>query len=136
MATEKKKVTTTFYVSGRDLAPSEKCPPQAKLILDIVKAGGGKIEREALLALLKRPPNPAAPIEGGLTTTQTAERILAFYRPKYKQNGTLSEVKEVSEIEVEVPDKPAPPTPAEGAPAEGSAPVQEHKTKKGAARAA
>ena len=139
MATETKKVkkTTTYYTSGRDIGPSEKCPPQAKLILDIVKANGGKVERTALLALLNRTPDGTP--NGGLKTNQTAERILGFYRPKFKAEGTLTEEKIVTEeeIQVEVKEKPAPAAaaaapagePASNATAEVGGAKQEHKHK-------
>jgi hypothetical protein len=102
---------------------NDKCPPQARLIVDTIKTAGGKIEREELLTLLKRPPE-----QGGLKTNQTAERILGFYKPKLTEMGVLQEVTETEEIEVEVPDKPAkadaPATPAAAAGAAADAPVE------------
>ena len=121
MATEKKIVKVKFYVLQKEIGASDKCPPQARLIVETVKAAGGKIEREALLALLKRPVE-----QGGLKTGQTAERILGFYRPKLKEMGVMLEVVKDKEIEVQVPDKPAPaataaaPATTAAAPAKGA----------------
>lgn len=102
MATQKKEVKTKFYTTKAEVGPNEKCPPQAKLILDTIKSNGGKVERGELIKLLSRPP-----AEGGLTTNQTPERILGFYKPKLVESGFLEEVVETSTIEIEVPDKPA-----------------------------
>lgn len=101
MATKTKEIKTKFYVSKAAVGPNEKCPPQAKLILDTITAAGGKIERSELITLLSRPP-----AEGGLTTNQTPERILGFYKPKLVESGFLEELTETSTIEIEVPDKP------------------------------
>jgi hypothetical protein len=101
MAIEKRKETKTYYSILKKLEENTKCPPQSKLIIDTITAAGGKMEREALLAQLKRPPE-----QGGLKTNQTAERILGFYRPKLMQAGILKEDKVTTEVEVEVPDKP------------------------------
>lgn len=126
MATEKKQVKTKVYVVVRELADSEKCPPQAKLIIDTIKAAGGKMSREDLLTQLKRPAE-----QGGLKTNQTAERILGFYRPKLVDDlGILKEETVTTEIEVEVPDKPAKAPKAEGASATGGGESKE-KGKKG-----
>ena len=86
MAIVKKEVKVKYYAVLKDLDPNEKCPPQCKLIVDTIKAAGGRVEREELLTLMKRPP-----AEGGLTTTQTAERILGFYRPKLAAAGVMKE---------------------------------------------
>jgi len=107
MATKIVKTKQKFYVTLREIAANEKCPPQAKLIIDLIAANGGKISKEDLIALLQRPPNPAAPLEGGLVTTQTAERILGFYRPKLAEMGVAREEETITETKVEVPDPPA-----------------------------
>lgn len=102
MATVKKQVKKKFYAVLKEVGQNDKCPPQARLIVDTIKTAGGRLEREALLELLKRPVE-----EGGLKTNQTAERILGFYRPKLTEMGVLKEETVTEEIEVEVPDKPA-----------------------------
>jgi hypothetical protein len=102
MATVKKEVKTKFYVVVNDIGANDKCPPQSRLIVDTIKAAGGRMSREDLLAALKRPPD-----QGGLKTNQTAERILGFYKPKLTEINVLKEEIETKEIEVEVPDKPA-----------------------------
>ena len=102
MAIVKKQIKKKVYSVLKDVGANDKCPPQAHLIVDTIKTAGGKIEREELLTLLKRPPE-----QGGLKTNQTAERILGFYKPKLTEMGVLQEVTETEEIEVEVPDKPA-----------------------------
>jgi hypothetical protein len=102
MATVKKIIKTRFYVLTKEVGANDKCPPQAKLILDTIKAAGGKMTREDLIKDLKRPVE-----EGGLKTNQTAERILGFYKPRLTEMGVLKEETETSEIEVEVEDKPA-----------------------------
>jgi hypothetical protein len=121
MAIEKQKVKTKFYTMLKEVGPNDKCPPQAKLIMDTIQAAGGRIEREALIQLLKRPVD-----QGGLKTNQTAERILGFYRPRLADMGVLKEETEETEIEVEVPDKPeaSAEVAADGAaPAEGTDPA-------------
>jgi hypothetical protein len=115
MAIEKRKIKKTFYSVLKAVADSDKCPPQAKLIVSTIVTAGGRIEREELMTLLKRPVE-----EGGLKTNQTAERILGFYRPKLTEMGVLKEEKVEEEIEVEVPDKPAPATTAAAASADGA----------------
>lgn len=125
MATEIKKVKKRIYLILKDVDPNTKCPPQSRLIVDTIKSGGGKMEREELLTLLKRPPD-----QGGLKTNQTAERILGFYKPKLIADGILREDEETIEVEVEVPDKPAKAEQAEQAAAAG-AEGGEHKPKKG-----
>ena len=107
MAIVKKQVKNKSYVLLKEVEASDKCPPQARLIVDTIKAAGGTIGREDLLKLLQRPP-----AEGGLTTNQTAERILGFYRPKLTAMGVLREDVETVEVEVEVPDKPEKPAKA------------------------
>ena len=102
MATVKKEVKTKFYVVVNDIGANDKCPPQSRLIVDTIKAAGGRMSREDLLAALKRPPD-----QGGLKTNQTAERILGFYKPKLTEINVLKEEIETKEVEVEVPDKPA-----------------------------
>ena len=131
MATEKKVVKIKVYSSPKQLGENEKCPPQAKLILKLIaeNAVDGKIERDALITLLKRPP-----AEGGLETRQSPERILGFYRPRLVEQGVLLEETIDREIEVEVPDKPAKaetPAAADGStPADGAAAApQETKSK-------
>lgn len=131
MATVKKEVKKKFYVVKKEIGANDKCTPQAKVIVDTVVAAGGKMSREDLVAALKRPVE-----EGGLKTNQTAERILGFYRPRLSEMGVLEEVVEVSEIEVEVPDKkePAPAGDASAAAAgstEAAAPGTKEKGKKG-----
>ena len=126
MAIVKKQIKKKVYSVLKDVGANDKCPPQARLIVDTIKTAGGKIEREELLTLLKRPPE-----QGGLKTNQTAERILGFYKPKLTEMGVLKEETEVTEIEVEVPDKPVKAdTPADmpAATAEAAAPAPD-KTK-------
>jgi hypothetical protein len=126
MAIEKKKVTNKSYTILKEIGPNDKCAPQARLIVDTIKANGGTMTREALLAALKRPVE-----QGGLKTGQTHERILGFYKPKLADMGVMREISEEKEIEVEVPDKPA----KEAAPAKEAkapkAPGEGEKGKKG-----
>ena len=137
MATEKQQVKTKFYKVLRTLDEKDKCPPQMKLILDTVAAAGGRIERTALITFLKRPPE-----QGGLKTNQTAERILGFYRPKFKDMGLMIEEVETTEVEVEVPDKPAKPakpaksTKSDAAAGEPAASVAPAKPAKGTKKSA
>lgn len=120
MAIEKKEVKTPYYKLIGEIGENAKCPPQAKHIVSIVKAAGGKITRDELIKLLSRPP-----AEGGLTTNQKPERVLGFYRPTLKEMGVLLEEIEVSTIEVEVPDKPEKPAPAPKEAKEGKEPKAE-----------
>jgi hypothetical protein len=102
MAIVKKDVQTRYYKAVKAVGPNDKCPPQAKLIMDTIIANEGRISRPDLIALLGR---PAA--EGGLTTRQTPERILGFYTPKLTEMGVLDATEIVTtQIEVEVPDEP------------------------------
>ena len=123
MAIVKKQVKTKIYSVLKDVGPSDKCPPQARLLVDTIKAAGGRIEREELLTLLTRPPE-----QGGLKTNQTAARILGFYKPKLTEMGVLQEETEVTEIDVEVPDTPvkadAPAAPAAATGAAADAPAE------------
>ena len=123
MAIVKKQIKKKVYSVLKDVGANDKCPPQARLIVDTIKTAGGEIEREKLLTLLKRPPE-----QGGLKTNQTAERILGFYKPKLTEMGVLKEETEVTEIDVEVPDKPvkadAPAAPAAAADAPAEAPAE------------
>jgi len=141
MATEKKEITKKFYVVLRDVGEADKCPPQAKLIVETIKNAGGRVEREALLALLRRPVE-----EGGLKTNQTVERILGFYRPRLGDMKIMLEEAVKETIEVEVPDKPAP-APAQApasaevgdaptAPVAPAAPAAPAAQKKGSKKAA
>ena len=126
MAIVKKQIKKKVYSVLKDVGANDKCPPQARLIVDTIKTAGGKIEREELLTLLKRPPE-----QGGLKTNQTAERILGFYKPKLTEMGVLKEETEVTEIDVEVPDKPVKadaPADMPAATAEAAAPAPD-KTK-------
>ena len=102
MAIVKREVKKKFYSVLKEVGASDKCPPQARLIVDTIKTAGGRVEREELLTLLRRPVD-----QGGLKTNQTAERILGFYRPKLTALGVLKEDVEVETIEEEVPDEPA-----------------------------
>ncbi len=103
MATVKKEIKNRSYALAKEVDPNQKCPPQAQLILNILKEAGGKMTRDALLTALKRPPD-----QGGLTTTQSAERILGFYKPKLIELQAMTEIVDVTSIDIEVPDKPAP----------------------------
>ena len=118
----KVKVVKKFYHILKDMGANDKCPPQARLILETIKANGtdNRIGREELLTLLKRVPEA-----GGLRTNQTAERILGFYRPRLTAAGVLKE--ETETVETEVPDPPAKEAAATGGePAgEGAAPTAE-----------
>ena len=102
MAIVKREVKKKFYSVLKEVGASDKCPPQARLIVDTIKTAGGRVEREELLTLLRRPVD-----QGGLKTNQTAERILGFYRPKLTALDVLKEDVEVETIEEEVPDEPA-----------------------------
>lgn len=126
MATETREVKKKYYAVVKDISESDKCPPQARLIVDTIKAAGGRMSREDLLAALKRSPE-----EGGLKTSQTAERILGFYRPRLADMGVLKEEVETTTIEVEVPDKPAKEEKAATASADGAATGSRDKGRKG-----
>lgn len=115
MAIEKKIVKSRVYKVLKAVGESDKCPPQSKLIVATIAAAGGSLGRDELITLLKR-----LPAEGGLTTNQSAERILGFYTPRLKEMGVLEVETVNTEVEVEVPDKP----------------VKEAKTKKADAPAA
>lgn len=130
MAIEKRQIKKKLYKIVKQVAESDKCPPQARLIVDTINKADGALIREDLINQLKRPPE-----EGGLKTNQTAERILGFYTPKLIAMGVLAVETVVEETEVEVPDKPVKAEkPAVGG-AEGaqSAPAPESsvKSKKG-----
>lgn len=114
MATVKKQIKKKTYTVLKDIDANQKCPPQQRLILDTIKAAGGTMSREDLMTALKRPVE-----QGGLKTNQTAERIFGFYKPTLVENGILQENTETTEVEVEVPDKPAKKTDAAAA---GTAP--------------
>jgi hypothetical protein len=134
MAIVKREVKKKFYSVLKEVGASDKCPPQARLIVDTIKTAGGRVEREELLTLLRRPVD-----QGGLKTNQTAERILGFYRPKLTALGVLKEDVEVETIEEEVPDEPAKvATPAaDAAGAASAAPVPDNvKGAKGKKKAA
>ena len=103
MAIVKREVKKKFYSVLKEVGASDKCPPQARLIVDTIKTAGGRVEREELLTLLRRPVD-----QGGLKTNQTAERILGFYKPRLEDMGVMKEESIDHEVEVEVPDKPAP----------------------------
>lgn len=125
MATVKKTINETHFVHKQDVGANDKCPPQAIVILNAIKdAENQRIERSALVSLLS---------DGRLTTRQTPERILGFYKPKLIAAGFIAEEKVPVEIEVEVPDKPEKPAKAAVEPdqkAEGAAPASV-KSKKG-----
>ena len=125
MATVKKEVKNKFYSLVRDLTESDKCPPQAKVIVQVLKEVGGKISREDLIAKLKAP--------GLIKTEQTVERIFGFYRPKLVEMGIMKEEIETSTVEVQVADKPEP-AKAEGAAAGAAAPAKEKAAKSDATK--
>jgi hypothetical protein len=102
MAKEIKKVSVKVVTLLKEIAASDKCPPQQRLIVETLKGAGGKLDKSELIALLSRPVE-----EGGLKTNQTPDRIYGFYRPKLVAAGTISETSEDRETEVEVEDKPA-----------------------------
>ena len=134
MAIVKREVKKKFYSVLKEVGASDKCPPQARLIVDTIKTAGGSVEREELLTLLRRPVD-----QGGLKTNQTAERILGFYRPKLTALDVLKEDVEVETIEEEVPDEPAKVAApaAEAAGAASAAPVPDKvKDAKGKKKAA
>jgi hypothetical protein len=124
MATKKVVEKVKYYVLDKPIPEGEKCPPQSRLIVETVQKAGGKITRDELLRLLRRPVE-----EGGMKATQPIERVLGFYRPRLKEAGILHEVEESHETEVEVPDEPAK---AEGAAAgaEGAPAVAAQEKKK------
>lgn len=99
MATTKKEVKTQVFSLVRDLTDSDKCPPQARAIVSILKAHGKAISRKDLLEAMK--------VTGVITTTQSIERIFGFYRPRLVDMGVMKEDVHISHVEVEVPDKPA-----------------------------
>ncbi len=124
MAIVKKEVKYKVYSVLKEVGTNDKCPPQAQVILAAIKARGGSVKREDLVADLKKP------IEsGGLKTNQTAERILGFYKPKLIEMGVLKEETKTETIDVEVPDKPA----KAEAPAktDAAAPAKAEKASKG-----
>lgn len=125
MATKEVKTKKKFYKVLKPIEMNQKCPPQSKLIVDTVVGAGGRISRDELLDLLKRPP-----AEGGLTTDQTAERILSFYRPRLRDSGTMVEEIEETTETVEVPDEPAA-EPAAEKPAKAAKAPKSGKGKKG-----
>lgn len=127
MATITKKVKTKYLSCPKEIGANDKCPPQAKLILDTIKANAvdGKIKRDDLVNLLKRPPE-----EGGLKTNQTAERILGFYKPRLTESGVLLETEEEVEVQVEVADKSAK-AEKEATGGESTKPAKQEKHKKG-----
>ena len=140
MAIVKKQIKNKVYSILKGIGENDKCPPQALLIVKTIQDAGGKIGREELLKLLGR-----APEEGGLTTNQATERILGFYRPKLVALGVLQEDVVVTEIDVEVPDKPAKPAKAakadapvatDGAAAPDAPPTDKVKDHKGKHKAA
>lgn len=91
------------YVHVRDLNENEKCAPQAKIILQVIKAAGeAGIERKALIETL------GSMVGTTLTTTQGVDRIFGFYRKPLLASGVISEV--VTEVE-----KPKAEESAEGA---------------------
>lgn len=102
MAIVKKQIKSKVFKVVKPVGENDKCPPQSKLIVNTIVTAGGAIDRDELMTLLKRPP-----AEGGLTTNQTAERILGFYTPKLVDMGVLEIETKTTEIDVEVPDKPA-----------------------------
>lgn len=123
MATKTVKFKT--YEVPRQPETSEKCPPQALLIINTIVSAGGSMRRADLLAALKRPP-----AEGGLTTCQSYERVLGFYRPKLEAMGVLKEVDGTEEIQV--PDPPAAAVDAGAVPGpDGTVAAPKGKGKKG-----
>ncbi len=133
MATIKTKVIEKHYAVVKEVGANDKCPPQAKLIVDLIgKADGKVMERSAIVAAL-----PGA----GLVTKQTPERIFSFYRPKLVEMGVLEERSVEKEVDKEVPDKApkaAKPEAADGEakPAEGTVPPASVKNTKGTPKAA
>lgn len=104
MAIEKKTIHETHFVHKQDVGANDKCPPQALVIVNTIKeAENQRLERSALTALLS---------DGRLTTRQTPERILGFYKPRLIAAGHIAEEKVPVVIEVEVPDKPEKPAKA------------------------
>lgn len=115
MAIVKKTIHETHFVHKQDAGANDKCPPQALVILKaIAESEGQRIERSALVALLS---------DGRLTTRQTPERILGFYKPRLLEAGWIAEEKVAREIEVEVADKPEKPAKAVAEAAEAADPA-------------
>ena len=130
MATVTKQIKNKTYTVLRPVADNEKCPPQAKVILDTITELGTDVPRADLLKALSRPVE-----EGGIKTNQTVERILGFYRPRLVAMGVLREDEVVTEVEVEVPDASAKPdAPAKAAKVDEAKPAKNVKGKKGKAR--
>jgi hypothetical protein len=123
MPTEKKTVNVQHFELLRELTDKDKCPPQAKVIVTILKAAGKPMSRADLIAELSKP--------GVLTTRQTPERIFGFYRPRLIEMGMLKESQVATEVEVEVAEKPAKAEKAAAAPADGAAPTEVPKSVKG-----
>lgn len=100
MATKKKEVKTQVFSLLRDLTDSDKCPPQSRAIVGVLKKLGGKnIGRKEILDGLRAP--------GIVSTAQSIERIFGFYRPRLIEMGVMKEDVSITHIDVEVPDKPA-----------------------------
>ena len=99
MAIQTKEVKVKVYSLIRPVdKEKDKCPPQAGVIVEAVAEAKGKIDRAALIAVLK---------DGRVKTNQTVERIFAFYRQKLIDMGVLREEVRVDKVDVVVPDKPA-----------------------------
>lgn len=99
MATKQKEVKVKTFTLVRELSDKDKCPPQAKTIVNAVKALGGAATREQIVASLKAP--------GVVETTQSVERIFGFYRPRLTDMGVLKEEVTTTTVEVPVAEKPA-----------------------------
>ena len=91
-----KTIEKKSYQLIRDLdSEKDKCPPQAKVILDTLKAAPEQtMERVALIEALK---------DGRLKATQPEERVFGFYRPKLIAAKLIKEI--IFKVEIEVPDK-------------------------------
>lgn len=91
-----KSIEKKSYQLIRDLDPEkDKCPPQAKVILETLKAAPEQtMERAELIAALK---------DGRLKATQPEERVFGFYRPKLIAAKLIREI--LCKVDIEVPDK-------------------------------
>jgi hypothetical protein len=99
MTTVTKVVQVPTFELLREIVQTDKCPPQMKVIVDALQKLGGTASRAALVEAISVP--------GVLTTKQTPDRILGFYRPRMIEMGLLKQFDTPTEVETEVPDKPA-----------------------------
>lgn len=89
----------TSLIVQRDLADSDKIPPQAKIIIEtiIAKVGvGNPIDRAVLVKELTD--------QGKLQTRQDMSRIVAFYQPRLDEMGLMVTKKESEASDAKTPE--------------------------------